>query len=149
LDNASFTGTVSIATEAVEAASEIVLNAIELQIHSVSVNGAEATFSLNEELERLIINTAVTAGPVTIDISFTGILNDKLRGFYRSTFVDDSGTTRTIATTQMQSTDCRRAFPCFDEPDFKAATSWQCPIVAKFAARISVTAPHVRGSPTR
>ena len=120
LDNASFTGTVSIATEAVEAASEIVLNAIELQIHSVSVNGAEATFSLNEELERLIINTAVTAGPVTIDIAFTGILNDKLRGFYRSTFVDDSGTTRTIATTQMQSTDCRRAFPCFDEPDFKA-----------------------------
>ena len=120
LDNASFTGTVSIAAEAVEAASEIVLNAIELQIHSVSVNGTDATFSLNEELERLIINTAVTAGPVTIDIAFTGILNDKLRGFYRSTFVDDSGTTRTIATTQMQSTDCRRAFPCFDEPDFKA-----------------------------
>ncbi|CAB4672826.1 unannotated protein [freshwater metagenome] len=120
LDNASFTGTVSIAAEAVQAASEIVLNAIELQIHSVSVNGTDATFSLNEELERLIINTAVTAGPVTIDIAFTGILNDKLRGFYRSTFVDDSGTTRTIATTQMQSTDCRRAFPCFDEPDFKA-----------------------------
>jgi puromycin-sensitive aminopeptidase len=120
LDNASFTGTVSIAAETVEAASEIVLNAIELQIHSVSVNGTDATYSLNEELERLIINTAVTAGPVTIDISFTGILNDKLRGFYRSTFVDDSGATRTIATTQMQSTDCRRAFPCFDEPDFKA-----------------------------
>lgn len=120
LDNASFTGTVTISAEAVEATREIVLNAIELQIHSVSVNGTDAAFSLNEELERLVIDTSVTAGPVTIDIAFTGILNDKLRGFYRSTFVDDSGKTRTIATTQMQSTDCRRAFPCFDEPDFKA-----------------------------
>jgi puromycin-sensitive aminopeptidase len=120
LDNASFTGSVTITADAVEAASEIVLNAIELQIHSVSVDGEDATYSLNEELERLIINTAVTPGSLTINIAFTGILNDKLRGFYRSTFVDDSGKTCTIATTQMQSTDCRRAFPCFDEPDFKA-----------------------------
>ncbi|MFN5602793.1 MAG: M1 family peptidase, partial [Acidimicrobiaceae bacterium] len=63
---------------------------------------------------------SVSPGPVSIHISFTGTLNDKLRGFYRSTFTDGDGNTRTIATTQMQSTDCRRAFPCFDEPDFKA-----------------------------
>ncbi len=120
LENASFTGTVSISANASDAATEIVLNAIELQIHSVTVNGTAAIFTLNEELERLVIDSAVTPGDVTIDISFTGILNDKLRGFYRSTFVDESGKTRTIATTQMQSTDCRRAFPCFDEPEFKA-----------------------------
>lgn len=120
LDNASFTGTVTISAEAVAEASEIVLNAIELQIHSVSVNGVPVSHSLNEELERLIIETTVSPGAVTIEIAFTGILNDKLRGFYRSTFVDDDGVTRTIATTQMQSTDCRRAFPCFDEPEFKA-----------------------------
>ena len=123
LENASFTGTVSIAATAVEAVSEIVLNAIELDIHSVTVNGTNASFALNEELERLVIDTAVSSGDVTIDISFTGILNDKLRGFYRSTFVDESGKTRTIATSQMQSTDCRRAFPCFDEPEFKAVFS--------------------------
>ena len=47
-------------------------------------------------------------------------LNDKLRGFYRSTFTDADGTEQVIATTQMQATDCRRAFPCWDEPEFKA-----------------------------
>ena len=120
LENASFTGTVSISASAVEAATEIVLNAIELEIHSVSVNGTVSTFTLNEDLERLVINSSVAPGDLVIDIAFTGILNDKLRGFYRSTFVDESEKTRTIATTQMQSTDCRRAFPCFDEPDFKA-----------------------------
>lgn len=119
LENASFTGSVVITAEAVEDASHIVMNAIELDIHAVTVNDEFATFSLNEELERITINSAVSSGPVVITLTFTGILNDKLRGFYRSTFTNDTGT-HTIATTQMQSTDCRRAFPCFDEPDFKA-----------------------------
>ncbi len=121
LDTASFTGSVVIHADAVGHAAEIVLNAIELDVHSVNVNGTPAPYTLHEELERLVIDHEVQAGPVTIEIAFTGTLNDKLRGFYRSTFVDASGATRTIATTQMQSTDCRRAFPCFDEPDFKAS----------------------------
>ena len=53
-------------------------------------------------------------------MSFTGTLNDQLRGFYRSTFTDDDGDQRVIATTQFESTNARRAFPCWDEPDLKA-----------------------------
>jgi puromycin-sensitive aminopeptidase len=134
LDAAIFTGTVTIAANAIAAASEIVMNAIELDIASVSVNGLPATFSLHEESERLIIDAAVAQGPCSIAISFTGILNDKLRGFYRSTFTDDSGIVRTIATTQMQATDCRRAFPCFDEPDFKAVFAIDLTIKNEFLA---------------
>ena len=51
------------------------------------------------------------------------MLNDKLRGFYRSTFRDEQGNEHVIATTQCQSTDARRAFPCWDEPDRKAVFS--------------------------
>ena len=123
LEDASFTGIVSIAATATDATSEIVLNAIELDIHSVTVNGRDCPWDLIEDLERVVIHHDTAPGDLDITLTFTGILNDKLRGFYRSTFVDDSGTTRTIATTQMQSTDCRRAFPCFDEPDFKAVFS--------------------------
>ncbi|MSZ55112.1 MAG: M1 family peptidase, partial [Actinobacteria bacterium] len=92
------------------------------------------SFTLHEESERLIIAASPAVGPCTIQISFTGILNDKLRGFYRSTFTDDSGVVRTIATTQMQSTDCRRAFPCFDEPDFKAVFAIDLTIKSEFLA---------------
>ena len=120
LDAARFTGAVTIEADAVADVTEIVMNAIELGIDSVTVNGSPAPFSVHEDTERLVIAAVAQAGPVSIDISFTGTLNDKLRGWYRSTFVDDDGVTRTIATSQMQSTDCRRAFPCFDEPDFKA-----------------------------
>ena len=61
-----------------------------------------------------------TPGPATLHLAFTGILNDKLHGFYRSTFTDDAGVEHVIATTQMESTDARRAFPCWDEPELKA-----------------------------
>ncbi|MFM9084031.1 MAG: M1 family metallopeptidase [Actinomycetota bacterium] len=120
LANATFTGTVTVTCEAVTAADEIVLNAKEIDVSRVTVNGADSRFSLHDATERLVIDARVPAGPVTVKVDFTGILNDKLRGWYRSTFRDDSGTEHVIATTQMQSTDCRKAFPCFDEPDMKA-----------------------------
>uniref|UniRef100_A0A674N8C3 Aminopeptidase n=1 Tax=Takifugu rubripes TaxID=31033 RepID=A0A674N8C3_TAKRU len=50
---------------------------------------------------------------------FTGELADDLGGFYRSEYVED-GKTKVVATTQMQPTDARKAFPCFDEPALKA-----------------------------
>ncbi|KAG7231138.1 hypothetical protein INR49_027178, partial [Caranx melampygus] len=51
--------------------------------------------------------------------SFTGELADDLGGFYRSEY-KENGTTKVVATTQMQPTDARKAFPCFDEPAMKA-----------------------------
>ncbi len=120
LSAATFSGSVAVDAEVVAATSEIVLNAKELDVASVRVNGTDVAFSLHTETERLVINANVVPGSCLIEVEFTGILNDKLRGFYRSTFTDDAGVEHVIATTQMQSTDCRRAFPCFDEPDMKA-----------------------------
>jgi puromycin-sensitive aminopeptidase len=120
LDAASFVGTVSIDVSSPEGAQSVALNADELLITSVRVGGAEAAFHLDTDTERLVIEASLGAGDTIIDITFTGTLNDKLRGWYRSTFSDAEGVERVIATTQMQATDCRRAFPCFDEPEFKA-----------------------------
>ena len=80
--------------------------------------------ALDPENERLVLSDpeggGFEPGPARLHISFRGVLNDRLRGFYRSTYTDDAGRTRTIAATQFQSTDARRAFPCWDEPAFKA-----------------------------
>jgi puromycin-sensitive aminopeptidase len=120
LAGATFSGSVSIDVTATEAVQSVALNADELEIASVQVGDNEASFYLDSDTERLIIDSPVAIGDTVIEIAFTGTLNDKLRGWYRSTFKDGDGTEQVIATTQMQATDCRRAFPCFDEPEFKA-----------------------------
>ena len=54
-------------------------------------------------------------------MNFFSLLQDNLAGLYRSQYTDlQTNTTKTMATTQFESTDARRAFPCFDEPAMKA-----------------------------
>ncbi|XP_045888452.1 aminopeptidase N-like [Micropterus dolomieu] len=50
---------------------------------------------------------------------FQGELADDLEGFYRSEYIED-GVKKVVATSQMQATYARKAFPCFDEPAMKA-----------------------------
>ncbi len=125
--SASFSGTVAIDVTILEPVDEIVLNAAELAVSDVEVCLADGTIvpctvRFADELEQVVFRPASTlpAGPATLSCRFTGALNDKLRGFYRSTYTGPDGETQTIATTQFESVDARRSFPCFDEPDRKA-----------------------------
>ncbi len=122
LGTATFTGRVTIDVEVVEPVDELVLNSLDLEITASTLDGQDVPIRLEPDTQRLVVTAAPTipAGHVELSFEFAGRLNDLLRGFYRSTYHDASGTERVIATTQMQSTDCRRAFPCFDEPDLKA-----------------------------
>ena len=121
-----FSGTVSIEVDVVDPVVALVLNAAELSIHSATWTDAGGTagcvVDLDDDLEqvRLTPPGQVASGRGRLDLAFTGVLNDRLCGFYRSTLLDPDGTTHAIATTQFQATDARRCFPCFDEPDMKA-----------------------------
>lgn len=55
-----------------------------------------------------------------LDLEFTGVLNDKMKGFYRSKYYGADGSERYAGVTQFEATDARRCFPCWDEPAIKA-----------------------------
>ena len=127
LTTLTFRGQQTVALEVTETISEVVLNAIELVIDSASLENdrgetIRATAALDEVTERcrLALASPAARGRWRLRLAFRGTLNDKLRGFYRSVYKDPSGVSRTMAATQFEATDARRAFPCWDEPSFKA-----------------------------
>ena len=127
LAKATFAGEERVRLVVHEAVDTVVLNAADLDIHHAELadddgNRLACTISLDADNERatLALDGIAQPGHWTLDATFSGVLNDKLRGFYRSTFTDPDGEQRVIGTTQFEATHARRAFPCWDEPDFKA-----------------------------
>ncbi len=104
-----------------EPTSAVVLHAFEIQFREVTIGAGAAaqtaTVSLDEasQTATLTVPKPLAKGATEIHVRFSGILNTQLRGFYIS-----KTKLRKYAVTQFESTDARRAFPCFDEPAFKA-----------------------------
>ena len=116
-----FEGTETIRAQVAEPTTRVVLHAFELTIHEATIGtGAaaqKATVTLDEasQTATLTVPQPLAKGATEIHTAFSGILNTQLRGFYIS-----KTKLRKYAVTQFESTDARRAFPCFDEPAFKA-----------------------------
>lgn len=118
---ATFSGEETIDVTVAKPTKTIVLNAAEIRFKDVTITSGRRTrraaVTLDPKKEQAILSaaTVVPAGPARIRISYTGILNDQLRGLYLS-----KANNRRYAVTQLEATDARRMFPSFDEPAFKA-----------------------------
>jgi puromycin-sensitive aminopeptidase len=123
LESFTFKGRVVVDINVVEPTSQVILNSAEIEYVKVSVDGAGATdITIDDEYERATFALAeeLSPGEHSLEIEYTGIINDQLRGLYRSKFTDPDGVEHVIATSQCQATDARRVLPCWDEPDMKA-----------------------------
>jgi len=122
LEKATFEGDETIAIQVLKSTAEITLNAVDIDFHDVTVSSGgaiqKATVAPEKEKEMVVLTLAkpLAPGAATIHITYKGILNSEMRGFYLGK--DDQG--RKYAATQFEATDARRAFPSFDEPDYKA-----------------------------
>ena len=129
LKAATFAGTESIIVHIDAPTMTITLNSAEINIldvtaeqlcdscgdgTSVKLNGTVA-YDKDKEQATLSFPAFLHPEKTTLTLHYTGILNDELRGFYLS-----KTARRNYAVTQFESTDARRAFPCWDEPAFKA-----------------------------
>ena len=128
LEAFTFHGSVRIGIDVVEPTDTVHLNAVDLDLADVAIEDSTGvvrravSVEHKPEFERaaLAFGELLDVGEHTLSIDFSGELNDRLRGFYRSTYTDTDGTEHVLATTQFEATDARRAFPCWDEPDLKA-----------------------------
>ena len=128
LDKATFTGSEKIKLKITTTTSDIILNSSEIDIKEASLNNDKTkekfsltvSYNLDNETADLKAKDKLALGDYTLSLSYNGILNNKLRGFYLSKYTDSNNQEHKIATTQMEPADARRMFPCFDEPAFKS-----------------------------
>ena len=148
LESLTFDGTTSIECDCVEDTDIITVNCHNLDIKSVAVvklkpeDGTALTISQREvdEPRQLLLITLsqslVAGGKVKVKIEYNGTLNDRMQGFYR---VDDKARTGNFgAACHFEATGAREAFPCFDEPLFRARFLIAVDIVKEHEARLTV-----------
>jgi len=126
IDNFTFKGEETIEIILTKPTKKITLHAVEIQIISaevlhkkLSIKSKNINYDLEFETAVISFPKKLSKGKLKLKLVFTGVLNDKMRGFYRSKYKID-GKDYHMAVTQFESTDARRAFPCFDEPAKKA-----------------------------
>jgi len=124
LETFTFVGTVGVDMNVEEPTDSLVLNAAEVEVKAASLSNdvAITEIAYDDEMERatLSLGSTLEPGSYRLEIEHSGAINDQLRGLYRSVYCDADGVEHALATSQCQSTDARRIFPCWDEPDFKA-----------------------------
>ncbi|PNS14472.1 hypothetical protein CAC42_3758 [Sphaceloma murrayae] len=138
----SYQGTVKIDAEIKTNTKEVTLNTYRLKIHSAEVHteagkteGSIKTsnISYDEKNQRATLQfdqEIPQSHKAVISISFQGTMNNDMAGFYRSKYkpavpaaasVPKDDQYHYMFSTQFESSDARRAFPCFDEPNLKAS----------------------------
>ncbi|NXE12337.1 ERAP1 aminopeptidase, partial [Lophotis ruficrista] len=112
--------------------SAVVLHSKRLRVTGAAVEAARAGWARearvlhHQPLEQVAILAAepLRAGHnYTLRIHYLANLSESFQGFYKSTYRTRDGELRVLAATHFEPTAARMAFPCFDEPAFKARFS--------------------------
>ena len=127
------TGSVNISCSVNGETSYILIHAKDMTIEQANVRVQQAqaeggltavqatgTFQPKHDFYVLELASSLQPGTIYVYLSFSYTLREDLAGFYRSSYVNELGQKRFLATTQFEPTDARQAFPCFDEPALKA-----------------------------
>jgi puromycin-sensitive aminopeptidase len=156
LESFTFSGNEIIKIKVEKEANRITIHSKDIDVETVSISSkqkvvgskerknfkqfaSKIVYDKEKETATFYFKNKIQKGQGELSIVFSGIINDSLRGFYKSKYVLD-GEEKYIATTQFEATDARRAFPCFDEPEHKAIFNISLIISEKHTA-ISNTLP--------
>ncbi|GLV31099.1 uncharacterized protein CBL_12173 [Carabus blaptoides fortunei] len=129
LKDGTFTGQIDISFTAVETVSLIRMHSKGLKIDRVECGDLVTTHTRqsislekvpSRELIEISMNPELPVGEHEMTINFRGDMKNRIVGFYRSSYTNENGVERFIATSKLEPTYARQAFPCFDEPNFKA-----------------------------
>ncbi|KAG6024767.1 hypothetical protein E4U41_001688 [Claviceps citrina] len=163
--NWTYRGTVTIESEIVKPTRQVVINTLELKLTHAKVvvdqtrssQAVESTsFSYDERAQRATMafdQELPVSKRASVVIGFEGIMNNEMAGFYRSKYKPTVTPAKSVPrdeewhymlSTQFESCDARRAFPCFDEPNLKATFDFEIEVPADQVALSNMPVKDIR-----
>ena len=134
IPNRSFTGTCGIRLNPVRNTIEsLTLDAVDLQIDRVEIDGTDHEFNYDGELLHIPIKVAVTAGKILDLVIHYGVKNPQ-RGLYFIQPDEHYPDKPTQVWTQGEDEDSRFWFPCFDYPGQLATSAIRVQVPQDFMA---------------
>jgi aminopeptidase N len=143
-----FLGSVAIRIRFSGPITRIVLNAVGLEIDRAIVTSGgvtqRAAVAAGPTDQTITVNLSAPIPPPSAELTivYRGRFGTDLRGFYLS-----RANGRTYAVTQLEATDARRMFPCFDEPEYKA--TFDMHVIARAGETVISNAPLEAVRPAR
>jgi aminopeptidase N len=125
LEQMSTEGAEGVEIEVLKPSSQIVLNAVETQIwnaslaHGPSREELKPQFDAGNQLVKFTTSTPLQPGSYTLSFSFRSKISSNSRGLFAQSY-DLRGKAESLLATQFEPADARRAFPCWDEPSYRA-----------------------------
>lgn len=121
LSTFTFLGKQQVSFELLTNAKKLTWHSRDLKIEKATIENQELSINYDKENETVTFesNEELVAGKYTLELEYTGEINESLHGWYRSKYKQD-GETKWLATTQFEATAAREAFVCIDEPAAKA-----------------------------
>ncbi len=113
----TFAGSETIKLNVRQPVRQLVLNALEIKITSASVDGKAippSAIKLDPKEEMLTITLAseLPAGPHSLELNFTGKINQQGQGLYYAPYQEQgTGAKKIMLGSQFEATDARRFFP--------------------------------------
>ncbi|XP_041102581.1 endoplasmic reticulum aminopeptidase 2-like [Polyodon spathula] len=131
LTTLNFSASVRIEVDVKQSTDSIILHSKGLLITKATIEaetGASESrkplqvleYPPHEQIALVSSDVLLSGGKYFVCIDYAANLSDGFYGFYKSTYRSKDGETRVLASTHFEPTSARMAFPCFDEPVFKA-----------------------------
>jgi aminopeptidase N len=129
----TFSGHESVLVQFRSATATMQFNSLNETLRNVRLDGHPVKSVVSDDDHQLTTVTLVAPGPVgrhTLTFSYTGKIEQQPRGLFTQSYRDHNGAQALLLTTQMEATDARRMFPCWDEPVFRATYQLQATVPA-------------------
>ena len=123
MDKHTFTGKESVTLQVRTPTARIVFNTLDLRLRDVKLDGiaVQSVATDNDaQLTTLTLAAPAAAGPHKLTLAYDGVIQTRPQGLFVQPYANGDGSQGVMLTTEMEATDARRMFPCWDEPAFRS-----------------------------